>query len=87
MLCMISWKFLDSAKTLVSVVNLSRIVRGVRLCQVRSRGGAEDALEASLATLARAGSGSGSGRSSAGGGVVPPILASVQPLAKLSQLR
>lgn len=68
------------------------------LCKVRSRGGTgagEDTLEASLAALTRGGGGGGGGRAGAGtasGGAgaaadALAILASVQPLAKLAQLR
>lgn len=72
------------------------------LCKVRSRGGAEDVLEASLASLTRGtsagrggggsgsgggGSGDGGGAGAGGGGDALAILASVQPLAKLAQLR
>lgn len=59
------------------------------LCKVRSKGGGEDVLEASLASLTRGPGGSrgGGGAGGAGGGDALTILASVQPLAKLAQLR
>lgn len=72
----------------------------VGLCNVRSKGGSagENGSDASppssLSSLTRAagggrggGDGSGTGAGAGGGGEPLAILASVQPLAKLSQLR
>lgn len=66
------------------------------LCKIRPRKGGDEGMEASLTTLAQAGDGRGGvGRGmgvGAGSGTASPsatlaLVASVQPLAKLAQLR